>query len=123
MPAASKFHLWPAVGFYGGGTQFVDVRDPRDLKAYGHAWWGASEVWDAMWLPRYNKAGQRTDDHTNIAYSIDLVRGLDVYEVDLPGRESTVRSGGTPSLAGLPVGVLAAAGVLALAIRRRGRGR
>jgi hypothetical protein len=112
-----------AIGFYGGGTQFVDVRDPRNLKSHGHAWWGASEVWDAMWLPEYNKAGHRTGEHTNIAYSIDLVRGLDVYEVDLPGEEVTVRTLTGSTLAGLPLGVLTGAGVLALAIRRRGRGR
>ena len=40
-----------AAGFYGGGTQLLDVRNPRDIKAYGHAFWGASEVWDAMWAP------------------------------------------------------------------------
>ena len=36
-----------AAGFYGGGTQLLDVRNPSDIKAYGHAIWGASEVWDA----------------------------------------------------------------------------
>jgi hypothetical protein len=74
-----------AVGFYGGGTQFVDVRDPRQIKSYGHATWGVSEVWDSYWMPVYNKNGVATGKKTNLAYSVDLVRGLDVYAVDLPG--------------------------------------
>lgn len=77
------------VGFYGGGTQLVDVREPRDIKPYGHAVWGASEVWDSYWVPDYNQRDVRTDRKTNIAYSVDLVRGLDVYTVDLPGQSET----------------------------------
>ncbi|HSE55214.1 MAG TPA: hypothetical protein VLB03_05745, partial [Nocardioidaceae bacterium] len=73
-----------SVGFYGGGTQFVDVRKPRDIKAYGHATWGVSEVWDAYWVPRYTKDGLARGK-TNLAYSVDAVRGLDVYRVALPG--------------------------------------
>ena len=74
-----------AVGFYGGGTQLVDVRDPENLTSYGYATWGASEVWDSYWVPVYNKAGVATGKKTNLVYSVDLVRGLDVYAVDLPG--------------------------------------
>ncbi len=74
-----------AAGFYGGGTQFLDVRNPRNLKSYGYATWGVSEVWDSYWMPVYNKAGIRTEKKTNLAYSVDLVRGIDVYRVDLPG--------------------------------------
>ena len=74
-----------AVGYYGGGTQFVDVRDPQEIKPYGHATWGVSEVWDTYWAPVYNKNGVATGRKTNLAYSVDLVRGLDIYAVDLPG--------------------------------------
>ena len=74
-----------AAGFYGGGTQFIDVRKPKDIKSYGHATWGASEVWDSYWMPVYSKSGVMTAKKTNLAYSVDLVRGIDVYRVDLPG--------------------------------------
>jgi len=74
-----------AVGYYGGGLQLIDARDPQDLKPFGHATWGASEVWDAYWAPVYNKTGVRTAKSTNLVYTVDLVRGLDVYRVDLPG--------------------------------------
>jgi hypothetical protein len=80
-----------AIGFYGGGTQFVDVRKPRKIKAYGHATWGVSEVWDAYWVPRYTKKGVARGK-TNLAYSVDAVRGLDVYRVDLPGRAAPATS-------------------------------
>ena len=75
-----------AVGFYGGGTQFLDVRDPRDIRSWGFAYGGTSEVWDSMWLPRYTDRGRQTGRETNLAYSIDAVRGLDVYRVALPRR-------------------------------------
>ena len=53
-----------AAGFYGGGTQVLDVRDPRHIKPYGHSVWGASEVWDAMWVPVYRdgKMTRGTDE-------------------------------------------------------------
>ncbi|MDF2145225.1 hypothetical protein [Knoellia sp. p5-6-4] len=88
------------VGYYGGGTQLVDARDPRDLKPYGHAVWGASEVWDSYWVPVYNRKGSMTNQRTNIAYSVDLVRGLDVYTVDLPGDTGAVLepAGGLPAV-------------------------
>jgi hypothetical protein len=88
-------------GFYGGGTQLLDVRDPRDIEPYGHATWGVSEVWDSYWVPAYNRNGVATGRRTNLAYSVDLVRGLDVYAVDLPGGDdlSSAISLGDTSLA------------------------
>ncbi len=82
-----------SVGFYGGGVQLIDVRDATDLTSYGSAVWGASEVWDSYWVPVYNKAGTATGKRTNIIYSVDLVRGLDVYSVDLPKTKSSGDNG------------------------------
>ncbi len=76
-----------AAGFYGGGTQLLDVRDARDIKPYAHSVWGASEVWDAMWVPVYEN-GRMTKRRTDVVYSIDLVRGLDVYDVRVPGERA-----------------------------------
>jgi hypothetical protein len=90
------------IGYYGGGTQFVDTTDPTDLTSYGHAVWGASEVWDSYWVPVYNKNGTATGKRTNIAYSVDLVRGLDVYAVDLPKQEAAGSSELPLSLASSP---------------------
>ncbi len=73
-----------AAGFYGGGTQVLDVRDPRDIVSHAHSVWGLSEVWDAMWVPRYRN-GRATQRRTDVLYAVDLVRGLDVYDVRVPG--------------------------------------
>ena len=117
-----------AVGYYGGGTQFVDTRDPENLTSYGHAVWGASEVWDTYWMPVYNKNRIATGKRSNIAYSVDLVRGLDVYQVALPKDRTTTEDGGlltqvstvdlqTPGLA-LGFGLAAAVGLRRLQRRR-----
>ncbi|WP_109505474.1 hypothetical protein [Nocardioides speluncae] len=115
-----------AAGFYAGGTQLLDVRNPRDIKAYGHAWGGVSQVWDAMWLPRYDARGRQTGAKTNVVYSIDLVRGLDVLAVDVPGdgRGAVPPSGMTSSrsdsdlAAAAPAGIVGGAMLLAVAIQR-----
>ena len=120
-----------AVGYYGGGTQFVDARDPRHLKSYGYAVWGASEVWDSMWVPVYDGRGRQTGARTNVVYAIDLVRGLDVYAVDVPGdgvgavpSPSAVPAGTVADRARdgvVPLGVVGSAMALAIAVRRRRR--
>ncbi len=114
-----------AAGFYGGGTQFIDVRDPRHLKPYGHATWGASEVWDSYWMPVYNKAGTMTSKKTNLAYSVDLARGIDVYRVDLPGTTwdtnvaSIAPGGGAWTTTGAPLVGIVSALLVAVVARRR----
>ena len=119
-----------AIGYYGGGTQFIDVREPKRLKPYGHAFWGASEVWDAMWVPRYSQAGTQTGGTSNVVYAIDLVRGLDVYSVDVPGPVGLQPTGaGAPdrSLADMaaasaaPAGLVLGALATTLLVRRRSR--
>ncbi|MFC6288427.1 hypothetical protein ACFP3Q_16115 [Nocardioides sp. GCM10027113] len=120
-----------AVGYYGGGSQLVDVSNPKKLTSHGYAYWGASEVWDTMWLPVYNKRGKQKDARTNVVYSIDLVRGLDVYSANVPGdgagktpqagvdRERSVVERATQGV--LPIGLVALALALVVAVRRRSR--
>ena len=120
-----------AIGYYGGGTQFLDVRDPRRIKSFGYAHWLASEVWDSMWLPQYDARGRQTGRSTNVVYSIDLVRGLDVYSVDIPGdgigtepatEASPRRSLADAASAGaLPLGLVGGALGVGYAVRRRVR--
>jgi hypothetical protein len=76
-----------AQGYYQQGLRLIDVRNARDLRQYGYVTGGASEVWDAYWVPRRDRKGRVTGKKTNVVYTTDLVRGLDVYEVDLPGTE------------------------------------
>ncbi len=113
-----------AAGFYGGGTQILDVRNPRDIKSYAHSVHGASEVWDAMWVPVYD-GGRQTNRKTRLVYSIDLVRGLDVYRVTLPGQQPPAGGSSEPSspigAAMLPLGLVGGALALSAAIGRRRR--
>ncbi len=119
-----------AVGFYGGGTQLLDVRDPRRIRSFGYAHWFASEVWDAMWVPVYDARGRQTGKKSNVVYSIDLVRGIDVYSVDVPGSvgilptgvSAPARSLGDVASAGAaPAGIVLGTLAFSLVIRRRSR--
>ncbi len=76
-----------AQGYYQAGLRLVDVRDPRHITQYGFATGGGTEVWDAYWVPERNARGQATGKKTNFVYTADAVRGIDVYQVDLPGSD------------------------------------
>ncbi len=89
-----------AQGFYQAGLRLVDVRDPRNIKQYGYATGGGTEVWDAYWVPQRNTKGQATGKKTNVVYTADLARGIDVYEVDLPGEDLGDTGALPPLLAG-----------------------
>jgi hypothetical protein len=97
-------------GFYQGGVRLIDVRDPTNLKQYGYFTTGVSEVWDTYWVPERNPQGIATGRSTNLVYAVDLVRGLDVLEVDLPGSSPA----GTSLLSGSVGGVSPGLAVTAL---------
>ncbi len=117
------------VGYYGGGTQILDVSDPLAPSSHGFAWFGASEVWDSYWVPVYTSRGVATGKKTNLAYSVDLVRGLDVLAIDVDGDavgavpDPVLLPGGAGTDLGLvdavPVGVLGGLGALLVVVRRR----
>lgn len=69
-----------AAAYYNGGVRLLDVRNPRDIKPFGFAQ-GGGETWDAYWVPRRNAKNHVVVEKTNIFYSVDAVRGLDVYRV------------------------------------------
>jgi hypothetical protein len=73
-----------AQGYYQQGMRLIDVREPMELAQYGYFTTGASEVWDAYFVPEYDADGVATGKRSNIVYTADLVRGLDVLEIDLP---------------------------------------
>ena len=114
-----------AQGYYEGGLRLIDVRDATDIKEYGYVASGLSEVWDAYWVPQRNTNGVATANKTNIVYTVDAVRGLDVYTVDLPGTTSTPLLGSVGWDGGTPGGVVIAGallvGLTGLAAARRRR--
>ncbi|MGH8969371.1 MAG: LVIVD repeat-containing protein [Actinomycetes bacterium] len=115
-----------AQGYYEGGLRLIDTRDPSDLKEYGYVASGLSEVWDAYWVPSRNSHGGATGRKTNVVYTVDAVRGLDVYTVDLPGSGGATSQPLLGSLGGADgpaaaVIALLVAGLAPLGIARRRR--
>jgi len=86
-----------------------------------------------MWVPVYNSHGDQTGASSNVVYSVDLVRGLDVYSVDVPGdgRGSNPYPSATAdgsvvsriSNAAVPMGLIGGALGFVIAVRRRTRRR
>ncbi len=76
-----------AQGYYQQGLRLIDVRNARDLKQHGYVTGGATEVWDAYWVPQRDRRGVAKRTKTNLVYTTDLVRGVDVYEVDVPSAD------------------------------------
>ena len=84
-----------------------------------------------MWVPVYDRRGDQTGASSNVVYSIDLVRGLDVYSVDVPGdgRGSNPYPSATAdrsvvgriSNGAVPIGLVGGALALVVAVRRRTR--
>ena len=104
-----------AQGYYQQGLRLIDVRNPRDLKQFGFFTGGASEVWDAYWAPQRDRNDAVIPGRkTNLVYTVDAVRGVEVFRVkNLPpempvsGAASNATSGPSPAAgsgAGEPTG-------------------
>lgn len=73
-----------AQGWYQQGLRILDVNDPHDIRQVGFWITGAQETWGAYWVPEYDEDGHQTGDKTNLIYTNDPTRGLEILEVDLP---------------------------------------
>ena len=73
-----------AQGWYQQGTRILDVRNPRDIKQVGYYFTGDTETWHAYWVPERDAQGKVTGKDTNIIYTNDVARGIDVLRVTLP---------------------------------------
>lgn len=88
-----------AQGWYELGTRILDVRNPNNVKQVGYFFNNAMETWAAYWAPARNKKGKATGRSSNIVYTADAARGVDILEVKLPGgnRKGKGRSQGRNS--------------------------
>jgi hypothetical protein len=80
-------HAW-----YQQGLRFLDVRNPTEIQQIGYFITGAQEIFGAKWVPEYDADGKQTGKQTNLVYTEDLSRGLEILRVDLenlPDREDT----------------------------------
>ncbi len=60
------------------------MRDPSDIKQVGYFFTPASETWAAYWVPARNAKGFTNGKQTNLVYTTDVGRGVDILEVGLP---------------------------------------
>nr|WP_325237244.1 hypothetical protein [Egicoccus sp.] len=73
-----------AQGWYQQGLRILDVNDATDIRQVGYWITGAQETWGAKWVPEYDDAGQQTGRKTNLVYTQDPTRGMEILRVDLP---------------------------------------
>ena len=73
-----------AQAWYAQGTRILDVRDPSDIKQVGFFIPAASEVWIPYFVPEYGPDGKQTGKSTDIIYTNDVVRGIDVLRFTPP---------------------------------------
>lgn len=73
-----------AQGWYQQGTRILDVRNPADIKQVGYYFTGDTETWHAYWVPERDAQGKVTGKDTNVIYTNDVARGIDVLQVTLP---------------------------------------
>jgi hypothetical protein len=74
-----------AQGWYQQGTRILDVRNPKNIKQVGYYFTGDTETWHAYWVPARDSKGRATGKDTNIIYTNDVSRGIDILKVTLPG--------------------------------------
>jgi uncharacterized repeat protein (TIGR01451 family) len=76
-------------GWYEGGTRFLDVTNPRDIKQVGYWIPNKNVTWSSYFAP--------TDPTGSVVYSIDTTRGVDVIKIDRgkPDTSTPPPGGGT----------------------------
>ncbi len=86
-----------ALGTYQEGLRILDVRDARKIQQYGYSTSVATETWDAYWVPQRDAARVSIPGRkSNIVYTADAVRGVDVYQVSLPAPAPAPATAGAP---------------------------
>lgn len=73
-----------AQAWYMQGLRLIDGRDPTQLTQIGYFVTGAQEIFGAKWVPEYGEDGVQTGLDTNILYTEDPSRGIEILRVDLP---------------------------------------
>lgn len=75
-----------AQGWYQQGLRFLDYSDPENIEQVGYYLSGsAQETWGASWVPEYDDDGSATGELTDLVYTEDPTRGMEILRVDLEG--------------------------------------
>ena len=84
-----------AQGWYEGGTRFLDVTNPSEIKQVGYWIPQKNVTWGAYYAP--------TDPTGSVVYSLDTTRGVDVIKIDRGSPDaSTPPAGGGTGDSGSP---------------------
>ncbi|MGI8407156.1 MAG: LVIVD repeat-containing protein [Actinomycetota bacterium] len=75
-------------GWYELGTRILDVRDPNNIKQIGFFFGRDMETWASYWVPARDAKGKVTGKDTNIIYSADVSRGVDILEFTPLGKSA-----------------------------------
>lgn len=78
-----------AAGFYQQGLRILDVNDATDIRQVGYFVTGVQETWGAGWVPEYDQDGRQTGAMTDLVYTEDPTRGIEIFRVDLAAEGSS----------------------------------
>jgi hypothetical protein len=87
-----------AQGWYQQGLRILDVNDPHEIRQVGYWVTGAQETWGARWVPEYDEDGRQTGNKTDLVYTADPTRGLEILQVDLPDERGAAPAVSAPVL-------------------------
>lgn len=87
-----------AQAWYMQGLRLIDGRDPTQLTQIGYFVTGAQEVFGAKWVPEYGEDGVQTGRDTDLLYTEDPSRGIEILRVDLPEEGEAVEAVRAPIL-------------------------
>jgi hypothetical protein len=73
-----------AQAWYQQGLRILDARNPADIQQIGYYVTGGQEIFGAKWVPEYGADGRQTGRDTNVLYTEDPGRGIEILRVDLP---------------------------------------
>jgi hypothetical protein len=73
-----------AQAWYQQGLRILDARDPSDIRQIGYYVTGGQEIFGAKWVPQYGADGRQTGRDTNLLYTEDPGRGIEILRVTLP---------------------------------------
>ncbi|HEV8625142.1 MAG TPA: hypothetical protein VG034_11850 [Acidimicrobiia bacterium] len=72
-----------ASAWFEQGLRVLDVRDPLNIKQVGYFFVADQETVDARWVPAYDTRGHQTGEPSDVVYTADNWRGIDILRVDL----------------------------------------
>jgi hypothetical protein len=73
-----------AQAWYNQGIRFLDARDPSNITQLGYYITGGQQAFGAKWVPEYDENGVQTGRDTNLVYTEDPARGIEILRVTLP---------------------------------------